>query len=247
MLACDKLPDRFNAAEWFIGRHVSSGHGDRIAITTDDGDTTFGELDRLVRGFAAALERQGLHRGDRVAIVLPDGPLFSISFWGTIAAGAVAVPLNTMLKPEKLKSILSDCDPRLLVFDPGVVDGPAIAGASCAAWESGDAGRRAAENPLPRLRQTHRDGFAFFYSSGTTGEPRRGPPPARPLDLLPHLRRAGPAHAPDDRKFRSRSSSPRLATLTLSLRRAPAQPLAHQRRPTCSRSSRRTVRRCSFR
>ena len=174
MLACDKLPDRFNAAEWFIGRHVSSGHGDRIAITTDDGDTTFGELDRLVRGFAATLERQGLHRGDRVAIVLPDGPLFSISFWGTIAAGAVAVPLNTMLKPEKLKSILSDCDPRLLVFDPGVVDGPAIANASCAAWESGDARRRAAENPpSPGYAATHRDGFAFFlYSSGTTGEPK---------------------------------------------------------------------------
>jgi benzoate-CoA ligase len=174
MLACDKLPDRFNAAEWFIGRHVSSGFGDRIAMTTDEGDTTFGDLDRLVRGFAAALESQAIHRGDRVAIVLPDGPLFSISFWGTIAAGAVAVPLNALLKPEKLEAILSDCDPRLLVFDANVVDGPAIATDGCVTWERGRAMKQAAETPpSPGYASTHRDGFAFFlYSSGTTGEPK---------------------------------------------------------------------------
>ncbi|HEY6928055.1 MAG TPA: benzoate-CoA ligase family protein [Thermoanaerobaculia bacterium] len=174
MLACDQLPERFNAAEWFIGRHAASGRGDRVAITTDDGDTTFGELDRLVRAFAAALESQGLHRGDRVAIVLPDGPLFAISFWGAVAAGAVAVPLNSLLKPEKLQAILADCDPRLLVFDANVVDGAAIATDGCAVWPSEEARRRVAEtSPSPGYAATHRDGFAFFlYSSGTTGEPK---------------------------------------------------------------------------
>ena len=174
MYACDHLPDRVNAAEWFVGRHASSGLGERVAIITDEGETTFGELDLLVRSFAAALEREGVRRGDRVAIVLPDGPLFSISFWGAIAGGAVAVPLNTMLKLEKLKAILSDCDPRLLVFDAGVVDGTAIANSGCAVWESAEAKRRVAETPpASGYAATHRDAFAFFlYSSGTTGEPK---------------------------------------------------------------------------
>src|SRR6202011_1511475 len=126
--------ERFNAAEWFVGRNVAEGRGERVAIVTDEGETTYGELEELARRFAAALENQGVHRGDRVALILPDGLLFSICFWGAIAAGAVAVPLNTLLKPEKLKAILADCDPRLLVFDPGVVDGRSIANADCAVW-----------------------------------------------------------------------------------------------------------------
>lgn len=174
VFACDHLPDRFNAAEWFIGRHASSGGGERVAIVTDQGETTYGELDALVRSFAAALARQGIHPGDRVAIVLPDGPLFSVCFWGAIARGAVAVPLNTLLKPEKLKAILADCDPRLLVFDARIADGPSISNEGSAVWESAEAGRRVAEtSPAAGYAATHRDAFAFFlYSSGTTGEPK---------------------------------------------------------------------------
>lgn len=174
MRAGDHLPDRFNAAEWFVGRNVAEGRGGRVAVITDEGETTFRELDLLVRSFVTALEREGIHRGDRVAIVLPDGPLFSVSFWGAIAGGAVAVPLNTLLKPEKLRAILTDCDPRLLVFDAGVVDGPAIANNGCAVWESMEAKRRVAETPpASDYAATHRDGFAFLlYSSGTTGEPK---------------------------------------------------------------------------
>ena len=174
MRASDHLPDRFNAAEWYVGRNVAQGRGRRAAIVTDEGETSYSELDLLVRRFAAALERQGIHAGDRVTLILPDGPLFSIAFWGAIAAGAVAVPLNTMLKPEKLAAILADCDPRLLVFDRQVVDGAAIAGAGCAGWESVEArGHIADGQPAPGYAPTHRDGFAFFlYSSGTTGEPK---------------------------------------------------------------------------
>src|SRR3984893_17546081 len=174
MRATDHLPERFNAAEWFVGRNVAEGRGERVAIVTDEGETTYSELEELVRRFAAAVERQGVHQGDRVALILPDGPLFSISFWGAIAAGAVAVPLNTLLKPEKLKAILADCDPRLLVFDGSVVDGLAVANDGCAGWESAEAEKSLrACSPAPRYASTHRDGIAFFlYSSGTTGEPK---------------------------------------------------------------------------
>lgn len=174
MRASDHLPERFNAAEWFVGRNVAEGRGRRVAIVTDEGETTYGELEELVRRFAAALEHQGVHQGDRVVLILPDGPLFSICFWGAIAAGAVAVPLNTLLKPEKLKAILADCDPRLLVFDGSIVEGLAIANDGCAGWESAEAEKcLRACSPAPRYASTHRDGIAFFlYSSGTTGEPK---------------------------------------------------------------------------
>lgn len=174
MRAADHLPNRFNAAEWFVGRHAAEGRERRLAIVTDEGETTYGKLDLLVRRFAGALEAAGIHRGDRVALILPDIPLLSAAFWGAIAAGAVAAPLNTLLKPEKLRAILEDCDPRVLLFDPAVIDGPAIANDGCAVWDRMEAGRRLeASGPIPRYARTHRDGIAFLlYSSGTTGEPK---------------------------------------------------------------------------
>ncbi len=174
MRASDHLPDRFNAAEWFVGRHVAEGRGEATAIVTDRGVTTYGELDVLVSRFAGALGRAGIHRGDRIAIVLPDGPLFSVCFWGAIAAGAVAVPLNTLLKPEKLRAAVADCDARLLVFDESLVDGRAISTEDGATWSKGEAEERIRDAPpAAGYAAAHRDGPAFLlYSSGTTGEPK---------------------------------------------------------------------------
>jgi len=172
--AADHLPEHFNAASWFVGRHAADGRSRNLAILTDSERVSYGDLDRRVRAFAGALRSAGIHAGDRVALVLPDGPLFAAAFWGTIAAGAVAVPLNPVLLPEKLRAILADCDPRLLVFERGLSDGPAITGSDCAAWDASEAGERlAAASPVSDYAVTHRDAFAFFlYSSGTTGEPK---------------------------------------------------------------------------
>ncbi len=174
MRAADHLPDQFNAARWFIGRHVAEGRSGDVAIVTDSERVSYGNLDRRVRALAGALRDAGIHGGDRVALILPDGPLFAAAFWGAIAAGAVAVPLNPVLLPERLRAILADCDPRILVFDPDLVDGAAVASSGCAAWDAGETRERlAATASISDYAPTHRDGFAFLlYSSGTTGEPK---------------------------------------------------------------------------
>lgn len=173
MRAADHLPERFNAAAWFIGRHAAQGRSGRTAIVTDEGETTYGALEEGVRRFAGALRAEGIHAGDRVALILPDGPLFSFAFWGAIAAGAVATPLNPQLKAEHLRAILADCDPRALVFAPGLVDGYAVAPAHCDAWPASEAAALLSEADPAEYAPTHRDGFAFIlYSSGTTGEPK---------------------------------------------------------------------------
>lgn len=169
--AADHLPEQFNAAQWFVGRHATN-RADRTAIVSDDGHVTYAELDQLARGFGAALLAAGLHAGDRVALILPDGVAFATAFWGTLAAGCVAVPLNPLLTPKDHATILADCEPRLVVSDPGAA--PAAAEYGCPVWTAGEASQRARHTePLAAYAPTHRDGFAFFlYSSGTTGEPK---------------------------------------------------------------------------
>jgi|SRR5579872_1218655 len=173
MRAADYLPEHFNAAWWFVGRHVEQGRGERTALISDEGTMTYAQLDDELRRLATVLRREGIHRGERVAIVLPDSHAWSIAFWGILAAGAVAVPLNTLLKPEDYRAILADCDARLLFADPSIVDGEAVAPPGCRTWNGAHLLAQI-ERAQPRdYDQTHRDAFAFFlYSSGTTGEPK---------------------------------------------------------------------------
>ena len=174
MRASEHLPERFNSADWFVGRHVREGRGSRVAIVSDERTMTYAELDVAVRRFASALKRAGVGRDERVALILADGPLFSVAFWGAIAAGAVAVPLSTLLKPHDYRLVVTDCSARVVVTDPAILPPGELDGLGAELWSADDAALRVeASPPLDSYVDTHRDGFAFFlYSSGTTGEPK---------------------------------------------------------------------------
>ena len=55
---------------------------------------SYEQLDSSVRKFAADLKKAGIQRGDKVAIMLPNVPEFTIAYFGIVYAGAVVVSLN---------------------------------------------------------------------------------------------------------------------------------------------------------
>ena len=107
--AADRLSLLFNAAEWFVGRHAREGRAERTAILDGEGAMTYGALDDAVRRFANVLRDAGVRGDERIAFIAPDSRWLSIGFWGTIAAGAVAVPVNTLLKPADFRYVVGDC------------------------------------------------------------------------------------------------------------------------------------------
>ena len=172
--AADRLPARFNAAEWFIGRHVLEGRASRMAIIDGEGSITYGKLDEAVRRFAGVLRDTGVGRDERVAFIAPDSRWLSIGFWGSIAAGAVAVPLNTLLKASDFRQVLDDCGARIAVVDPQIVDPSELASNDTEVWTIEKMRARIqAASARVKYAETHRDAMAFFlYTSGTTGEPK---------------------------------------------------------------------------
>ncbi len=69
---------------------------------------TYGQLNEQASRFAAGLQALGVRPGDRLAIILPNCPQFMVVLFGTLKAGAVAVPLNPAYTPGELLSQLND-------------------------------------------------------------------------------------------------------------------------------------------
>ena len=92
-----------------IGEDLARGaalHPDRAAVVTDDGELSYGQLDELANELAAGLAAKGVERGDRVAVMLPNGLAMAAAIYGVLRAGAAFVPLNPTLKREKLAGLL---------------------------------------------------------------------------------------------------------------------------------------------
>jgi len=88
---------------------------------------SYGGLRELSANVAEALHGVGIGRGDRVAIVLPNGPEMATAFV-TIAQVATTAPLNPAYRQDEYEFYLEDLKAKALVV-PGDYDGPALAAA----------------------------------------------------------------------------------------------------------------------
>jgi len=89
---------------------------------------TFAGLAAQTRATLDALHAAGIGRGDRVAIVLPNGPEMASAFV-TVAQGAVTAPLNPAYKLDEFDFYLSDLKASAIVLPAGY-DGPALEAAA---------------------------------------------------------------------------------------------------------------------
>ena len=79
---------------------------------------TYAGLRAHVRATVAALNALGLGRGDRVGIVLPNGPEMATAFLG-VAAGAVAAPLNPAYRADEFDFYLRDLGAKAVIVEAG--------------------------------------------------------------------------------------------------------------------------------
>ncbi len=106
----------FNAAEYFVDRHLAEGRGERIAIECEDQRVTYGQLSERVNRLGTALRAAlDVRIEERVLLLLPDVPEFAYSFFGAIKIGAVPVPVNTLLRADDYEFLLNDSRARVAV------------------------------------------------------------------------------------------------------------------------------------
>ena len=94
----------FNAAEYFVDRHLAEGRGAKVAIECGDERVTYEQLSERVNRVGDALrDGLGVRPEERVLLLLLDGPEMAYAFFGAIKIGAVPIPVNTLWKPTRLR------------------------------------------------------------------------------------------------------------------------------------------------
>ncbi|MCX4632126.1 long-chain fatty acid--CoA ligase [Streptomyces sp. NBC_01443] len=149
----------------------------QVAVRHDDTTLTYAELDDASARFAAVLRGRGVRPGDRVAMTMPNVPLFPVVYYGILRAGGVVVPMNPLLKAREVAYVLRDSGARVAVAFPlfaQEVANAAELGTECLVTEpSAFHDLLTAAEPLSGIvDREDGDPALILYTSGTTGTPK---------------------------------------------------------------------------
>ena len=164
-------------------RRGAARYADRTAVLSGEDQLTYREVDEAANRFANFLRERGVDKGDRVALLVGNGP-WSISLdFACLKVGVVRVPLNARLSVPEHQRMIEETGARWLVHAPELAD---AAGRLCGnvpdlqAVGFGGAGvdggpdlleaSRSASVEDPMVPLAAEDPMLLLYTSGTTGK-----------------------------------------------------------------------------
>src|SRR2546429_4656949 len=181
-------PGELNIAGHFLDAPAAL-HPNSLAIVGEPREVSYGELAALANRVGNALRAQGVSRGDRVLIALPDSTEFVAAFFGGAKIGALAVPVNPFARSSDYIHYLENSEPQAAIvhaeslaeFLPASSVHPQIPivvvgeekidshGVSCAKWNDWIG---PASEQLAAADTSPRDAAFMLYTSGSGGAPK---------------------------------------------------------------------------
>ena len=161
-----------------------------VALIEPARQISYGELDRQANRHAHLFSRHGVSRGDRVVIAIDNSIEMVSAYLGALKAGAVAVPLASGPRNDRLGHAVSDCSPKAAVIDGATArglrsDSPIAAVPAVFVTDPLGPDESLATSLMPlttvldgcpdgpvSARPIDLDLAAVIYTSGSTGEPR---------------------------------------------------------------------------
>ncbi len=151
---------------------------DKPAIIFNDVHISFKQLNEKVVKLANILSENGVQKGDKVAIYLPNCPEYVYSYLACFCLGAVGVPLDFMLKSDELTSCLEHSEAKVLIAkskDEVVLTELQNRVSSLETLflcENLDVLMGVASTELYSVEIKANDPALIMYTSGTTGKPK---------------------------------------------------------------------------
>ncbi|MER0443996.1 amino acid adenylation domain-containing protein [Streptomyces sp. Edi4] len=149
---------------------TARGHALDTALICGDESLTYAELNTRANRLAHALAGRGMGGGDLVGVALDRSIDLVVALLAVVKTGAAYVPVDPRFPAERVRQMIEDADPKLIVT-------PAAAPAALAAWETRcvsvglGAGEPDTEGDL--AVEAGADDLAYvIYTSGSTGRPK---------------------------------------------------------------------------
>ncbi|MEP1901987.1 MAG: AMP-binding protein, partial [Nitratireductor sp.] len=164
---------------------------ERLAVMSEKGDRTFGELNAQANRLVRVLRGAGLNAGDGVALLCTNRPEFVETIAACQRAGFRLTPINWHLKPDEVAYIVDNCEAKAFIAEARLEEAALAAAGSAPTLRL----KLAVGGAIPGFaaydallaRETGADiddpvpGSQMLYTSGTTGRPKgvyRGSAPA---------------------------------------------------------------------
>ena len=169
-------PATANIGSW-VKQRAASDPG-LPAIKQGDITLSYAILDAAVARCATILSARGVTAGDRVAMIMPNVAYFPIVYYAILRIGAIAVPMNPLLKSGEISFVWNDCDVKAAVVFPLFAEEAAKAGSAIGTevilTVPGEFDAELAQtDPTDRVAEQSGDETAvILYTSGTTGQPK---------------------------------------------------------------------------
>ncbi|CRK52840.1 putative o-succinylbenzoate--CoA ligase [Rhodococcus sp. RD6.2] len=152
-------------------------HPSRIAVICAEEQLTYAELEAASATLALELHERGVRSGNRVAMMVPNVPMFAIAYYVILRSGAIVVPMNPLLKPREVAHQLADSTAAMLLAwheAAEAIPGAAVAGVECLTVHPDSLVNRVAvlhgEGGVAHREPS--DTAVVLYTSGTTGKPK---------------------------------------------------------------------------
>jgi len=187
--------NKINAANFMD--HLAELFGDRTIVLLEEptpygflpaSELSYNNLLEIVNRMGNSLRQLGIRRGDRVVLYMRNRLELALASYALFKIGAVAIPLNHLLRGNEVDFIVRDCEAEVVithrpVFDTGIKSFDKIPRVK--RWifheradntpEGGVAWLEELEEASPYLVASHvepDDAVGIFYTSGTTGFPK---------------------------------------------------------------------------
>lgn len=167
--------------------HTAEKFPEKSAVIFKGEAVSFARLREMSLRLAAALQVNGVQKGDKVAIYLPNCPEYVYSYLACFCLGCVGVPLDFTLKTDELISCLEHSQSRILIanlqndvsFEEIQKAVPTLETIILCRGESDldnvvyyEDVMAIAGTDLPEVRVKEGDPALIMYTSGTTGKPK---------------------------------------------------------------------------